>query len=247
MAIHGYFHAFLDLFYSRSCLHCNRNLNNSYALYLCEDCIKGISYVSTDHCIRCGAALGPHSISTVKEGCIKCKGRRLSFTTTTSVTYYEGAMKTLIHKFKYSRQKFLFHTLNEILLARDKVQAIVPNIDVVVPVPLHWIKKMRRGFNQSELLAWSMQHNFSKPVSTNNLCRIKNTTSQTQLSKKQRQANIRDAFHVKDPKSFQEKRILLVDDVLTTGVTVAECAKILKQSGAQSVHLLILATAKDPG
>ena len=245
MAIRGYFHAFLDLFYSRSCLHCNGNLNSSYELYLCEDCTKGISYVSNAHCIRCGADLGPHSISTAKEGCVRCKGRHLPFTTTTSATYYEGVMKTLIHKFKYSRQKFLFHTLSEILLAQDMVKAIVPDIDVIVPVPLHWIKKMRRGFNQAELLARGIQQYVSKPVSTNNLCRIKNTASQTQLSKKQRQANIRDAFRVNNPKSFQKKRILLVDDVLTTGVTAAECAKKLKQSGAQSVHLLILAIAKD--
>ncbi|OOP55943.1 MAG: hypothetical protein AYP45_11715 [Candidatus Brocadia carolinensis] len=104
---------------------------------------------------------------------------------------------------------------------------------------------MRRGFNQAELLARGIQQYSSKPVSVNNLYRAKNTASQTRLSKTQRLVNIRNAFRVHDPKSFQGKRILLVDDVLTTGVTVSECSKILRQSGARSVHLLILATAKD--
>jgi len=156
-------------------------------------------------------------------------------------------MKTLIHKFKYSGQRFLCNTLNDMMLAQENLKEIVPNIDIIVPVPLHWIKKMRRGFNQAELLARGIQQYFSKPVSVNNLYRVKNTASQTQLSRKQRQINIHNAFRVHDPKSFQKKRILLVDDVLTTGVTASECSKILKQSGARSVHLLILATAKDHG
>lgn len=247
MAIRGYFHAFLDLFYPRTCLHCNRNLNRSYELYLCKGCTKGISYVGDTHCIRCGAALGPHSLSTMQEGCTVCKGRYFPYATTTSVTYYDGVMKTLIHKFKYSKQKFLSHTLNDIMLAQDTVKETIQNIDVIVPVPLHWIKKMYRGFNQSELLAWGIHQYFSKPILLNNLCRVKNTASQTRLSKKQRQANIHNAFRVNNPKMFQEKRILLVDDVLTTGVTASECSKKLKQSGAKSVHLLVLATALSRG
>lgn len=244
MTIRGYFHAFLDIFYSRSCLHCSSNLNSSHELYLCEDCTKGIPYIGNEHCIRCGTTLGPHTVSTT-EGCMTCKGRNLPFSTLTSVTYYEGAMKTLIHKFKYSGQKFLCNPMNTMVLEQEKVKELVLNIDVIVPVPLHWIKKMRRGFNQAELLARGIQQYSSKPVSVNNLYRAKNTASQTRLSKTQRLVNIRNAFRVHDPKSFQGKRILLVDDVLTTGVTASECSKILRQSGARSVHLLILATAKD--
>jgi ComF family protein len=153
-------------------------------------------------------------------------------------------MKTLIHKFKYARQTFLSSLLHDIMLTDEKLKEIVPNMDVIVPVPLYWLKKMYRGFNQSEVLSRGIQRHFSKPLSTNNLCRIKNTASQTQLSKSQRQANIHNAFFVNYPKSFKGKRILLVDDVFTTGVTASECSKKLKEAGAESVHLLILATAK---
>jgi ComF family protein len=182
-------------------------------------------------------------MSAEKEGCPFCKEKCLPFDTLTSLTYYDGVIKTVIHKFKYSKQKFLLSVLNDIIITNEKFKEIVPLIDVIVPVPLHWLKKLHRGFNQSELLSMEIQKRFLKPMSKNNLCRIKNTESQTHLTKSQRRVNIRNAFFVKDPKSFKGKKILLVDDVLTTGVTASECSKKLKKAGAESVHLLILAIA----
>lgn len=240
-----YLHVVLDFFYPRTCLHCNRNLNNSRELYLCEECRKQIPYVDEFHCVRCGASTGHYAISLMKEGCAVCKGRRLSFDAMTAIAHYDGVAKTLIHKFKYARQKFLFRIVNDIVLSQKKLRGVVSDVDVVVPVPLHWFKKMQRGFNQSELLSLGIRRRFSKPVSTNNLCRIKNTESQTHLSRTQRQANIHNAFFVKHPKLFRGKRILLVDDVLTTGVTASECSKKLKEAGAGSVHLLVLANAEN--
>ena len=244
MDIREYLHALLDLFYPRSCLHCKRNLNNSRELYICEDCNRQIPYVNEFHCIRCGAAIGPYSTSMAKEGCPVCKGKCLHFDTMTAAAHYDGVMKTLIHQFKYARQKFLFRILNDVVITQKNLKEIVPDIDVIVPVPLYWLKKMYRGFNQSELLSLGIQRYFSKPISANNLCRIKNTESQTHLSKSQRQANIHNAFFVKYPRSFQGKKVLLVDDVLTTGVTASECSKKLKESGARCVHLLVLANAE---
>ena len=209
MDISDYVHALLDLFYPRSCLHCKRNLNDSHELYICEDCNRQIPYVNEFHCIRCGAAIGPCSTSMAKEGCTVCKGKRLHFDTMTAVSHYDGVMKTLIHKFKYARQKFLFRILNDIVITHKKLKEIVPDIDVIVPVPLYWLKKMYRGFNQSELLSLGIQRYFSKPISANNLCRIKNTESQTHLSKSQRQANIHNAFLLNIQDHFREKRFYL--------------------------------------
>ena len=209
MDISDYVHALLDLFYPRSCLHCKRNLNDSHELYICEDCNRQIPYVNEFHCIRCGAAIGPYSTSMAKEGCTVCKGKRLHFDTMTAVSHYDGVMKTLIHKFKYARQKFLFRILNDIVITHKKLKEIVPDIDVIVPVPLHWLKKMYRGFNQSELLSLGIQRYFSKPISANNLCRIKNTESQTHLSKKSTAGKYPQCFFVKYPGSFQGKRFYL--------------------------------------
>ncbi|WKZ22034.1 MAG: phosphoribosyltransferase family protein [Candidatus Brocadiaceae baterium WH-1] len=170
-----------------------------------------------------------------------CRGKHLYIDTTTSVAYYEGVIKTLVHMFKYARQTFLSGILYDIILQKKKLYEIVPDIDIIIPVPLFWLKKIYRGFNQSELLSQGIQRQFSKPLSSNNLCRIKNTESQTQLSKSQRQKNIANAFYVKCPELLTGKKILLVDDVLTTGVTVMECSKKLKEAGAKSIHLFILA------
>lgn len=244
MSTGGYFHAFLDLFYPRSCLHCNRNLNNSFEFYICNDCKKQVSYISDTQCTRCGATLGPHTRVTAKKGCMVCKGRSFHLDTTTSITYYEGVIRTLIHTFKYARQTFLSNLLYDIMLQDKKLYEIIPNIDIIVPVPLYWLKKMHRGFNQSELLSRGIRRHFLKPLSINNLCRIKNTASQTQLSKSQRQINIDNAFFVKYPELLKGKKILLVDDVLTTGVTALECSRKLKEAGAKSIHLLILAIAR---
>lgn len=243
MDIKAYVHAVLDLFYPRFCLHCNRSLNHVQELYICGSCKQHISYVGDAHCSRCGAILGPYATSAAQEGCGLCKKKDFSFNGITFIAYYEGVMRTLIHKFKYARQKFLFRMLNDMIMMQGKLEKIVSNVDIIVPVPLYWLKKMQRGFNQSELLSVGIQRRFSKPLSTNNLCRIKSTLSQTQLSKGQRQMNVRNAFFVKDPALFKGKKILLVDDVLTTGVTASECSKKLKEAGAESVHVFILALA----
>lgn len=243
MTLSDYLHSLLDLFYPRYCLHCNHALKNSEEHYLCGDCKKNIPYINDPCCIRCGSVFGPYTTSPGKEGCSLCKGRNLSFDTLTAVSYYHGVIKTLIHKFKYARQKFLYNLLNDILITHKKPKELAANIDIIVPVPLHWLKKVHRGFNQSELLSLGIHKYAQKPISRNNLCRIKNTASQTRLSKTQRHINIHNAFFVKYPESFRGKKILLVDDVLTTGVTASECSKKLKEAGAESIHVLILAKA----
>ncbi|GAX62065.1 amidophosphoribosyltransferase [Candidatus Scalindua japonica] len=120
-------------------------------------------------------------------------------------------------------------------------QEVIGEIDLIVPVPLHWKKKQERGFNQSELMAKEISKKLSIPISINNLHRVKNTLSQTQLSRSQRQKNVKDAFKIKNPEIFIKKNVLLVDDVLTTGITASECAKSLKNTGTSKVFLIALA------
>lgn len=244
MNIRAYFRALLDLFYPRFCFHCNCSLNNLQELYICSNCKQQISYASDTHCSRCGAVLGPYMTSTVQEGCVICKRKSFYFDSITFTAYYEGVMRTLIHKFKYARQRFLCSMLNDMIIMQGKLEKIASNIDIIVPIPLYWLKRIHRGFNQSELLSIGIQKYFSKPLSTNNLCRIKSTLSQTHLSKGQRRINVHNAFFVKYPAFFKGKKILLVDDVFTTGVTASECSKKLKEAGAESVHVFVLALAE---
>ena len=244
MALRDYYHTILDLFYPRTCFHCNCNLNDSSEAYLCHTCRDLIPYVKDTCCTRCGATQGPYATVKEEEGCSRCKGKKFHFDAVTPVTHFDGVARDLIHKFKYAKLRFLCRTLNEIVTTRPGLKQIVQEVDVIVPVPLHWLKKFHRGFNQSELLSRGIQNHFPKPVSTKNLCRVRNTVSQTYLSKTKRQENVHNAFKVRRPGLFAGKSILLVDDVLTTGVTASECARKLKEAGAGRVHLFVLAIAE---
>jgi ComF family protein len=119
--------------------------------------------------------------------------------------------------------------------------------DVIVPVPLHPARLRAREFNQSLLLADQLSHHMGRPVSTTNLVRVAATDPQTTLSRQARLRNLRNAFEIRKPQDLEEKRILLVDDVFTTGTTLNECAKILRKAGTGSVFALTLARTVDTG
>jgi ComF family protein len=114
-------------------------------------------------------------------------------------------------------------------------------VDLVVPVPLHPRKLRAREFNQSLLLADRIARRLSLPLSFEHLVRIRDTQPQTELDRRERTRNVRRAFAVREPAGFENQRVLLVDDVLTTGATVNDCARALRRAGAQSVCVLTLA------
>lgn len=114
-------------------------------------------------------------------------------------------------------------------------------IDVMVPVPMHWWKRLRRGFNQSERIARVLARRAKLPLKTDILRRVRGTRVQAGLTHTERQANIAGAFRIRSKQPLQGKRVLLVDDVFTTGATASACAKALKKAGASSVVLLTLA------
>ncbi|MBM4054115.1 MAG: ComF family protein [Planctomycetes bacterium] len=241
--INNYVHAFLDVFYPRICLHCRGNINYSREQYICGACRENIAFINENYCSRCGSISGPYSVSFDEKGCGFCRTQHFYHDSLTAIAHYDGAIKVLVHKYKYEKQRFLYKAVNDVLLANRKLNERIQEVDIIIPVPLYWRKKLQRGFNQSELIAREIHRVFSKPLSVNNLIRIKNTASQTRLSKTKRYANIQKAFFVKNPAIIKGKRVLLVDDVLTTGLTMQECAKKLKEGGVKSVHLLVLAIA----
>ena len=150
---------------------------------------------------------------------------------------YEGTLRELIHLFKYGRMKPLAGTLAGYLasaLPRDQ------QFDAVVPMPLHWRRRWQRGFNQSELLARRTARRCGIPM-VNAVRRTRATAAQAGLSNARRRENVTGAFHVKKPNTVEGRRILLIDDVMTTGATASACALALKRAGAGSVTLLALA------
>lgn len=244
-AIQNVFHGLLDILYPGHCFACNKNLHDEENPYVCKTClenIKGIG-VSVKRCSKCGFTLAPGTFSSEK-GCFECENSNLRFDRGFFVSDYEGPLKELIHQYKYNKQEFLSKLLGDLSINHLLLQGILHEIDIVVPVPLHWKKKLKRGFNQSDLIARRISKELDIPISRNNICRIKNTLSQTKLTRVQRQINVSGAFRVKQPKVFSKKRALLVDDVLTTGITASECSRTLKKAGIRKVYLFALARAK---
>jgi ComF family protein len=151
--------------------------------------------------------------------------------------YYEGPLRSLIHLFKYSGMKPLAGPLGAYL---DRALPIDLAFDAVVPVPLHWMKRWQRGFNQAELLAARVATKRGWPI-LRALRRRKTAGAQATLSIAGRRRNVAGAFVARPGADLAGKRILLIDDVLTTGATAGACASALKRGGAKSVTLLTLA------
>ncbi|ODS33146.1 MAG: putative phosphoribosyltransferase [Candidatus Scalindua rubra] len=230
-AIRNTFSGLLDILYPRYCFACDNSLHEEGNTYICKNCLEEIKKTDAKRCVKCGFELGI-GITSSNKGCPECENSNLRFEKSFFISDNKGALKNLIHQFKYNKHMCLVKPLGDLLINLLIHQDIMPEIDIVAPVPLHWRKKLERGFNQSELLAKKVCKKLSLPISTSNLCRIKNTLSQTQLSRTQRQKNVNGAFKIKNPKLFFKKKALLIDDVLTTGITASECARNLKKCGS---------------
>jgi len=151
--------------------------------------------------------------------------------------WYEGVLRELIHLFKYGRMQPLSKTLSAHLLSALPLDQ---GFDVVVPMPLHWRRQWQRGFNQSGLLARAVAMRRGLEVA-HAVRRTRATATQAGLSHAGRRANVARAFRVRKPRAIEGRRVLLVDDVITTGATASACAAALKRAGAKSVTVLALA------
>ncbi|MCL6098473.1 MAG: ComF family protein [Bacteroidetes bacterium] len=152
-------------------------------------------------------------------------------------------LQHVIHELKYSGKFSLGKYLGR-LIAQELGERITEwKIDLIVPVPLHHLKRAERGYNQSDFIAKGIGAELKIPVQTNLLKRNRFTETQTTLSLDERKENVKDAFSLKRKKRIPNKNILLIDDVITTGATTAECGRILLQNGASKVYIASVAIA----
>ncbi len=161
-----------------------------------------------------------------------------------SAALYDGALRTAIHRFKFDKRKKLAEPLG-ILLVQYLGQAPtlkMKELDSIVPVPLHRRRQRSRGFNQIDLLARIISRYYELPV-IGSLERVRDTKPHFELPREERFTNIKGAFKVARPQEVKDKRILLLDDIYTTGATITECAKALTKAGARRIEVLTLARA----
>jgi len=169
--------------------------------------------------------------------CALCRMGLRGFDAVYSYGSYEGTLRQLVHLFKYGGVRPLARPFGRFMIQALPRDA---SFDVIVPMPLHWFKQWQRGFNQADLLAREIGNKWGVPV--RNLIRRRRATSpQAGLTNAKRRANVRGAFRIARGKPLQGMRVLLVDDVVTTGATASACARVLKRAGAAHVALLALA------
>lgn len=169
--------------------------------------------------------------------CIVCREGRANFDATYSFGSYEGTLRQLIHLFKYGKLETLADPLGAMIVRALPLEA---RFDMVLAMPMHWRKKWSRGFNQAELLAQRVAARYGLKVAAH-LQRSRYTKPQASLSESERQLNLKNSFCVRRPARVQGKRVLLIDDVMTTGATLREAAGALKAAGVRSVTALTLA------
>lgn len=193
-------------------------------------------------CARCGLYLpGPVSLhGTVL--CGYCRRDAFAFESARGFGWYEKPLRDLIHLLKYDGFRPLAKPLGKHLAALAGALAEQP-FDLVVPVPLHSNRQRQRGFNQSLLLATQVSKVLGVPVARKDCVRVRDTRPQTGLRASERRKNVAGAFDVPRPQSVKGRRVLLIDDVVTTGATVHACARALRQAGAAGVWVAALARA----
>jgi ComF family protein len=186
-------------------------------------------------CPRCQQ---PFFTGTDSHLCPACLQDKPFFDLARAPLIYQGKMAEAIQRFKYHGDITLAADLG---LFWNRVDFTDIPFDTIIPVPLHPKRLRKRGFNQAVILGKALAKKTGRKISVRALGRIRNTAPQVQLDQEERQLNMRGAFVVKKRSVVQDKRLLLVDDVFTTGATVNECAKVLKNAGARAVFVLTLA------
>src|SRR6184192_4079073 len=209
--------------------------------YLCERCEAKATPIVAPFCQQCSEPF-EGAIATAF-ACANCAHRTIYFDAAVAAYRGRGIVRQIIHEFKYSRQIHLRHLVARWLnCALDDERLRQSHFDVIVPVPLHPTRQRERGFNQAGLLAELLSAQTSIPCKPL-LERTRYTTTQTALDRSERMENLHNAFRLRKNANVRGLRVLLVDDVLTTGSTLNECARVLKRAGAFSVHAATAARA----
>lgn len=228
----------LDLLYPRNCVQCGAPSPEPMK-YICWDCLADAPKVEPPFCALCG---DPVSGSIQHDyTCFACARATPAFERARSAVRYEGAVGAALRDLKYKNALWVVQDLAELLLAC--VQAEYPDLpfETVTAVPLHPARRRERGFNQSALLGGALARLLHRPFREGLLRRVRPTDTQTGLTALQRTTNVCGAFRIGLFARPAGRRILLVDDVMTTGATVNACAQTLKKGGAESVHVITVA------
>lgn len=234
-----FFEPFLDLVFPRTCAGCGRPVEGLAERHVCWDCRAAIPVITDPFCSVCGDPVdGEVEHDYV---CSFCRDRRPHFDLARSAVRFRGPLKDIIHALKYGHASCLVRDLAPYLAAC--VRTCYPRVlaDAVTFVPLYPRRERERTYNQSALLSRRLAALLGLPYLPSALRRVRDTSTQTHLDSHARRLNVRGAFVAVNERWLRGRQILLVDDVMTTGATVDECARTLKDAGAAGVFVVTVA------
>jgi competence protein ComFC len=223
----------LGFFYPEICGLCETERATARDGFVGARCWSQVRFIKAPYCARCGLPFAGDLTAPFE--CANCRELELHFRYARSAVVARGVVRETIHRFKYQRQVWYENFLAGLLLREAAPALRGENPDLIVPVPLHPLKQREREFNQAERLAGHLAAALNLPVNAKLLRRVNPTATQTKLTRAQRAANMRGAFAVRRGGRLDGERVVLVDDVLTTGATTSACARALLAAGAGDV------------
>lgn len=223
----------LAFFYPETCQICKMEHATAREGFVCRQCQAQVQFIKPPYCERCGLPY-PGDLTTPFE-CTNCREMELHFNYARSAVVAHSVVREAIHRYKYQRALWFEAFLADLFLRQALPALRGQSWDYVVPIPLHPVKYREREFNQAEHLAAQLSIHAKIPLNTNLLRRVRQTATQTRLTRQERAANMRGAFAASSGAHLDGEGIILVDDVFTTGATASACAQVLRAFGAGDV------------
>ena len=243
----------LGLVFPTVCVSCGEQVADhnacAFNVPFCRPCLDELPLNSRPVCARCAAPLpgggDPALVSGTErsKGCLHCSGRRFRFHSALAAGRYTGRLRDLVLRMKSADEDWVALAMGRLIWEHCGGQLTDLNADVLVPVPMHWRRRMAHGTNSAALLVEVLAQRLQKPLNNRLLRRSRNTAPQFSLSPPQRRANVRGCFAVKASKRLENAHVLLVDDIMTSGATCNEAARVLRQAGAGRVTVVVAARA----
>lgn len=223
----GIFEYILRLLFPPKCIFCEALLSIGTNPEICQSCYSKMPLHDSDY-------LSPGVETTVLKGCDRV----------VSLFRYSGIVRETLLRYKFNDRPSYFRTLS--LLLYEKLIKVTKNdtFDIIVSVPLHKKRELSRGYNQARLISECVAKKLGKPDCSRMIKRKRETAVQSTLTHEERIENVREAFYVLNPSIFNGKKVLLIDDILTTGNTIGECGRLIKEAGAAEVIGAVLATGR---
>jgi ComF family protein len=229
----AWFNAWLAFVYPEVCQLCRKARATPAEGFVCTGCREQVQFIERPFCERCGYPY--HGAINTTFECTNCHMLDFSFRYARSAVVAKDAVLDVIHRYKYNRALWFEPFLVDLFAVRARTDLRAADWDWIVPVPLHPTKEREREFNQAERMGSGLSQATHIPLNSRLLRRVQRTRTQTRLSREERLANVANAFTLHGGASLAGARIVLVDDVFTTGATTNACARVLRTAGATDV------------